>query len=341
MTAASKLIETTDQHLNLVRHRRGKNVNYACRGRKVATAATLKRIRTLAIPPMWEDVLIAAKDNCHIQAIGRDQRGRKQYIYHEQWHLRQQQKKFERLTEFAQKLPQMRRLCLSLVRKKKWSKEKALALLVLILDETGIRIGNKQYLQANQSYGLTTLSRKHLEVHGRTVSFHFKGKSGQEQQVDIDDAALSALIKKSAQLPGHSIFRYQNDDGSWQDVNSDDVNEFIHATIGDEFSCKDFRTWVGTRLVLELYPQVLQQSGDKPRKKLVNLLVKAIADELGNTVAVCRSYYIHPTLLEQAEVQKLPVLADSVLAAHHGAPKPALSKVEKQTLELLRKRAGK
>jgi DNA topoisomerase I len=338
MNAKAQLIETTEQHLCISRQRRGKGFEYKAARRKV-TADMQRRIRKLAIPPMWEEVLIAVRDDCHIQAIGRDAKGRKQYIYHEQWHLAQQQKKFERLAHFAQALPAMRKQCRALLRKRQWTKEKVLALLVLILDETGIRIGNRQYLQANNTYGLTTLCRKHLAVHGRTVSFHFRGKSGKDLQVDIDDPALSALIRKSAQLPGYSIFRYQQPDGSWQDIDSDDVNEFIRTHMGEEFSCKDFRTWVGTRLVLEVYPQVLEQSKEQPRKKMLNLLVGNIAEELGNTVAVCRSYYIHPLLLELAEAGDLPLLPAAALAAHHGASGPGLSKVEKATLGVLKKLA--
>jgi len=338
MTAKARLVETTEKDLAILRLRCGKGFQYTSHGRRLA-AAKLPRIRALAIPPMWDEVLIATRGNCHIQAVGRDAKGRKQYIYHDAWHLAQQQKKFERLAHFAEALPAMRKLCRALLRKRAWTKDKVLALMVLILDETGIRIGNKQYLQENHTYGLTTLCRKHLAVHGRTVGFHFRGKSGKDLQVDIDDPALSTLVRKSAQLPGQTIFRYQDDDGSWQDIDSDDVNEFIRAHMGEEFSCKDFRTWVGTRLVLEVYPQALEAQRKNPRKKLLNLLVAAIADELGNTVSVCRSYYIHPLLLELAEAGKLPVLSPAALSSHHGAAKPGLSKVEKATLEVLKKLA--
>lgn len=331
------LIETADQHLSIVRLRRGKGFQYLAGGRrKISTAATLQRIRMLAIPPMWEEVLISVRHNCHIQAVGRDQKGRKQYIYHEQWHLEQQRRKFDRLVVFARQLPAIRKQCLALVRERTWSKDKALALMVLILDETGIRIGNRQYLQDNRTYGLSTLQDKHLKVHGRTASLNFRGKSGKDLQVDIDDPRLASLIRKSAEIPGYSLFRYQDADGSWQDVDSDDVNAFIRVRMGEEFSCKDFRTWAGTRLVLELYPQALRESALNPRKKLLNLLINAIAEKLGNTVTVCRSYYIHPVLLALAEDRKLPVLSESVLASHRSkALRSGLSTVEKTTLALL------
>ncbi len=338
-SSSAALVETIDQHLSIVRMRRGKGFQYLAGGRKkIITSTTLQRIRTLAIPPMWEEVLISVRHDCHIQAVGRDQKGRKQYIYHEQWHLAQQRKKFDRLVAFAQQLPLIRKQCLELIRKKTWSKDKALALMVLILDDTGIRIGNREYLQANQTFGLSTLRDRHLEVRGRTASLKFRGKSGKELQVDIDDPHLASLVRKSAELPGYSLFRYQDDDGTWHDVCSDDVNTFIRARIGEEFSCKDFRTWVGTRLVLELYPQALKENQENPRKKLLNLLVNAIAAKLGNTVAVCRSYYIHPALLALAEEKKLPVLSESVLAAHRAhALKAGLSNVEKATLQVLKK----
>lgn len=332
------LVETIDAHLSIVRLRRGKGFQYLADGRrKISTSTTLQRIRRLAIPPMWEEVLISVRHDCHIQAVGRDQKGRKQYIYHAEWHLEQQRKKFDKLVAFAQQLPLVRKQCLELIRRKPWSKDKALALMVLILDDTGIRIGNREYLQANQTYGLSTLQDRHLEVHGSTASLRFRGKSGKDLQVDIDDPRLASLIRKSADLPGYSLFRYQDDEGTWHDVDSDDVNTFIRARIGEEFSCKDFRTWAATRLVLELYPQALKESQENPRKKLLNLLVKAIAAKLGNTVAVCRGYYIHPALLALAEENKLPVLSERVLSAHRGnALRTGLSKVERTTLELLR-----
>ncbi|MES2625260.1 MAG: DNA topoisomerase IB [Pseudomonadota bacterium] len=333
------LVETVDQHLSIVRLRRGKGFSYLNDGRtKISTSTVLQRIRLLAIPPMWEEVLISVRHDCHIQAVGRDQKGRKQYIYHAHWHLEQQRKKFARLVAFAQQLPLIRKECIALIRKKTWSKDKALALMVLVLDDTGIRIGNRQYLQSNETYGLSTLQDRHLDVHGRTATLHFRGKSGKDLQVDIDDPRLTSLVRQSADLPGYSLFRYQEADGSWHDVCSDDVNAFIRARMGEEFSCKDFRTWVGTRLVLELYPQALRESEENPRKKLLNLLVSAIAAKLGNTVAVCRSYYIHPALLTLAEEQKLPVLSERVLAAHRGkALSTGLSGVEKATLQILRK----
>lgn len=339
MTTTAHLTETTEQDLHILRLRCGKGFQYTIHGRKLA-AGKVQRIRALAIPPMWDEVLIATRGNCHIQAVGRDAKGRKQYIYHDEWHLAQQHRKFERLAHFAQQLPAMRKHCRALLRKKAWTQDKVLALLVLILDETGIRIGNKQYLQQNHTYGLTTLCRKHLEVHGHSVGFHFRGKSGKELQVEIDDPALAALIRKSAQLPGQALFRYQDEDGSWQDIDSDDVNAFIREHMGEEFSCKDFRTWVGTRLVLEVYPQALEEQRKNPRKKLLNLLVGMIAEELGNTVSVCRSYYIHPVLLELAEAGRLPVLSAAALASHHGAAEPGLSKVEKATLVTLTRHAG-
>jgi DNA topoisomerase-1 len=338
MTATARLTETTEKDLHILRLRCGKGFQYTVHGRKLA-ADKLQRIRELAIPPLWDDVLIATRANCHIQAVGRDAKGRKQYIYHEAWHLAQQQKKFERLAHFAQELPAMRKKCRSLLRKKAWTKDKVLALVTLILDETGIRIGNKQYLQQNHTYGLTTLCRKHLEVHGRTVGLHFRGKSGKQLQVDIDDPALATLVRKSAQLPGQALFRYQDEEGTWQDIDSDDVNTFIRELMGEEFSCKDFRTWVGTRLVLEIYPRALEERQRQPKKKLLNLLVARIAEELGNTVPVCRSYYIHPLLLELAEAGKLPVLSAAALKSHQGAAGPGLSKVEKATLDVLKKLA--
>lgn len=332
-----RLVPTLDEHLSIVRQRRGRGFRYLAAGRrKIAAKATLKRIRALAIPPMWEEVLIASGPHCHIQAVGRDQKGRKQYIYHEQWQLRQQRRKFARLLAFAERLPELRKHCLALIRKRAWSKEKALALMVFILDDTGIRIGNRRYLQDNRTHGLSTLQDRHVKVDGRTTCLHFTGKGSKEVQVEIDDPRLSLLIRQSVELPGCSLFRYQDSSGTWQDVDSDDLNNFVQDIMGAEFTCKDFRTWAGTRLVLELFPAVLAQSREKPRSKVVNLLVAAIAKKLGNTPSVCRAYYIHPTLLTLAGQHKLPALPSAVRAARSSALRPDLSRLERATLALLR-----
>lgn len=209
-------------------------------GKKITDKKLLRRLRKLVIPPMWSQVMICKWADGHIQATGRDLKGRKQYIYHSEWERQRQAAKFAKMKDFGKVLPKMRKKCLSDITLKKWHREKVLALMVLILDETGIRIGNQQYAKKNNTYGLSTLRRKHMDIDGDVLTFEYKGKSNKQRTVKIDDEELIKFIKKSAELPGYEIFRYKDANGNWQSVDSDEVNSYIHATIGDEFSSKDF-----------------------------------------------------------------------------------------------------
>ena len=255
----------------------------------------------MVIPPMWKDVKICELDNGHIQAIGDDLKARRQYIYHPQWQEKQQRKKFAKLAQFAEKLPQMRAFCHQQLSASGWPKEKVLALMTLVLDETGIRIGNKRYSEQNKTFGLSTLRRKHVDVEDGDLFLRFTGKSGKDREIDIDDPLLTDHIKQCATQPGYELFRYQGANNTWHDIDSDDVNEFIDEHMGEAFSCKDFRTWVATRLAYEMYPEACDIQRASPRKKLVNIVLRMVGKRLGNTPTVCRKYYIHPAVLDKIE----------------------------------------
>lgn len=276
-------------------------------GLRISDPIILKRLKSLVIPPMWDDVMICKFDDGHIQAIGRDAKGRKQYIYHSHWEKMKQEEKFKRIELFVDRLPEMRRICQENIQLSKWTKDKVLALMVMILDDYGVRIGNQYYANENDTYGLTTLRRKHLVVNKSEIIFKYKGKSNQERHVLIDNPELIKNIKKCAELPGYEIFRYQDEDGYFHNVDSSDVNEFICSIMGDEFSSKDFRTWTATRLAIEFYPHAVAHKNEFPRKKFSNILIKMVADELGNTPTVCRDYYVHPTVFRNADEQKIPL----------------------------------
>lgn len=276
-------------------------------GKFIANKSLLKRLKKLVIPPMWTDVQICKFDDGHIQATGRDLKGRKQYIYHSQWEKQRQQEKFLRLKTFGKLLPEVRKICHSKIKVPGWGKDKVLSLVLLILDETGIRIGNRQYTRRNETYGLTTLRRKHLTVENGEATFNFVGKRSKEREVTFDDDELVKLIRKNAAMPGYEIFKYK-DGASLIDVDSSDVNAYIHELCGDEVSSKDFRTWVATRYAVELYPSALKLKEEAPRKKFTNILIRQVADELGNTPTICRDYYVHPTILNLVEQKKLPVI---------------------------------
>ncbi|MBP4142675.1 DNA topoisomerase IB [Flavobacterium sp. P4023] len=293
--------------MSIHKRKRGKGYQYFDEeGNKITDTILLSRFRRLIIPPMWSDVYICKWDDGHIQAIGRDAKGRKQYIYHTTFEKAKQEEKFAKMKSFGKALTKFRKKVLEDIAIKEWTKDKILALIILLLDETGIRIGNKQYANQNGTFGLTTLRRKHITFDKNHVVFEYKGKSNQMRHVEVDDAQLAKLIKKSSELPGYEIFRYKDEEGNFHAVDSEDVNEYIRTHMGKGFSSKDFRTWVASRLAVELYPYALEAIGDTKKKKFSNTLIRMVADELGNTPTVCRSYYVHPNIMQKIEEKTLP-----------------------------------
>jgi DNA topoisomerase-1 len=210
------------------------------------------------------------------------------------------------MLDFSELLPKIRKRAHQHLDTKGWKKNKLVALIILLLDEYGIRIGNKEYKKQNDSYGLTTLRRKHLSIEDNGLVLSFKGKSHKEQEVHIDDEELVPFIKESADLPGYEIFRYRDENNKFSDVDSDDVNEYIAEHMGEGFSSKDFRTWSANRLAVECYPLALKELEDGSRKKFSNIVIKLIAAELGNTPSVCRNYYVHPALFNRIDEKSLP-----------------------------------
>ena len=294
-----------DDTLRIRRTKQGKEFSYFyVSGRKLANQRALKRINKLAIPPNWQDVRIAHEATADLQATGYDIKGRKQYIYHQNWQKTRQEEKFNKLIQFADVLPDFRKACWSLVDVPGWKKEKSLALVCLMLDHTGLRAGNKYYTQQNQTFGLTTLRRQHLDKEGQSVSFSFTGKHGKDRHVNISDPRLAELVCDSAQAQGNAIFRYKDTDGRWQDVDSGDVNQFIHSHAGEEFTCKDFRTWGASRYGVASLPDIEQVYLGNKRRRWDTTFVKHIASMLGNTPAICRQYYIHPKLISTFEDEK-------------------------------------
>ena len=265
---------------------------------KLSCIKELKRIKTLAIPPMWQDVRISPKAASKVQATGRDAKGRKQYIYSEKWNKQQQKRKFLRLIEFAKALPDMRAKCQQMLAQEGWEYDKVIALMVMILDKTGIRIGNQRYTEQNNTFGLSTLRRKHLTIAEDGIELGFIGKSNKERLVRIDDPLLAEHVMACAEQPGYQLFRYRDEKQNWDDISSEEVNAFIKQHMGDKFSCKDFRTWNATCLALDSVAQAQELKKLHPRKNLANIILKLVSQSLGNTPAVCKSYYIHPTVLK-------------------------------------------
>lgn len=304
-----KLKHIDDTALCIKRKKVGRGYHYLDeKDIKITDPIVLKRLKSLVIPPMWDDVMVCKFDDGHVQAIGRDAKGRKQYIYHSHWEKIKQEEKFKRIEHFVEKLPEIRKICQHNIHLKKWNKDKVLALLVMVLDEYGIRIGNEYYAKENDTYGLTTLRRKHLTIHNSELVFNYKGKSNKEREVLIDDLELIKNIKKCAEQPGYEIFRFKDEHGHFHNIDSSDVNEFIDKIMGPEYSSKDFRTWTATRLAVEFYPLAVQHKNEFPRKKFSHILIKMVADALGNTPSVCRDYYVHPTIFRAADKQEIPLV---------------------------------
>ncbi|MHB1278612.1 MAG: DNA topoisomerase IB [Bacteroidia bacterium] len=317
----AELIYTSDSQPGYHRKGRGKGFEYFHEnGKKLRDSSTLERIRNLVIPPMWKDVWICGNPNGHLQATGIDARGRKQSLYHEHWSASQNEHKFTRMAEFALTLPKLRESVNKDLRKVGWPRQKVLALLVTILDRCHIRIGNPGSMIENQTYGLTTLRRKHLGVKGLEISFDFLAKGGKEQHVSLKGKKVARLIRECSELPGYEVFQYLDEEGKRRAVHSQDVNKYLQKTTNTRITAKDFRTWGATVSAVEYYEEALAEWQKYPQRKLGNCLVKKVAQQLNNTLAVCRTYYIHPSVLEilsqpDADMQGLRLKASNELSS--------------------------
>ncbi|MGH9582975.1 MAG: DNA topoisomerase IB, partial [Bryobacteraceae bacterium] len=264
--------------------------------RPIRSPAALKRIRSLAIPPAWTSVWISPDANGHIQAVGRDARGRKQYRYHSLYRHIRDLAKFDRMRAFGKVLPRIRRLAGRDLARKGMGKRKVLAAIVKLLETTYIRIGNEEYVEENGSFGLTTLRNQHVQVLGQTLKFHFKGKSHQHQEITIQDSRLARIVRRCKDIPGSQLFEYLDDAGTVQTVESGDVNEYLREIAGGDFTAKDFRTWGGTCLAAAF---LLERCANaEPTKTALVEVVKEVSSKLGNKPPACRKYYIHPAVLD-------------------------------------------
>jgi len=307
-------------------------------GKPVRDTTTLERIRTLVIPPAWERVWIAAKANAHIQATGRDARGRKQYRYHAKWTVVRDETKYSRMLAFAKVLPQIRRRVAADLRRPPLSRERVLATVVALLERTHIRVGNEEYAKANGSFGLTTLLDRHVDVRGAKVRFRFRAKSGVMQAIDLDDARLARSVQRCQDLPGQTLFQYLDEQGARRSIGSSDVNDYLRAIAGAEFTAKDFRTWAGTVLAACALGETVEATSQAAKKRFVSSAIGQVADRLGNTKAVCRRCYVHPAVLEAF------FDGETIPPASRAAPASALlgrlqlSAAERAVVRLLQKR---
>jgi DNA topoisomerase-1 len=298
---AAGLRYTTDAIPGIRRVKRGKHFSFiAADGKPLTDKGEIARIKSLAIPPAYTDVWICPQANGHLQATGRDARGRKQYRYHKRWREVRDENKFDRMIEFAKALPNIRKAVARDIALSGMPREKVLATIVSLMERTAIRVGNEEYARENDSYGLTTLREEHVDVKGATVRFHFRGKSGKKHQVEVRDKRIARIIQKSQDLPGQQLFEYLDDDGTARPVRSEDVNEYLKEISGGEFTAKDFRTWEATMMcALELAALEAQEHNQTERKKLVTDVIKKVAEHLGNTPAVCKKSYVYPGVVDE------------------------------------------
>jgi len=313
---------------------RGKFQYFESSGEPVRDEEALARIRSLAIPPAWTDVWISRGANGHLQATGRDARGRKQYRYHAKWREVRDENKYARMVAFGEALPAIRKQVERDLALPGMPREKVLATVVRLLETTLIRVGNEEYARENGSYGLTTLRNRHVEVNGSSVEFQFEGKGGKKHRISVKDRRLAGIVKRCRELPGHELFQYVDADGSRQTVDSADVNEYLRSITGHNFTAKDFRTWAGTvAAAFELLAQASPVSESHAKSNVVRA-VESVAERLGNTPAICRKCYVHPAVIE-AYLEG--TLAESC-AERHPEDK-ALEADEAAVMALLRQRA--
>jgi DNA topoisomerase-1 len=289
------------------RVRAGKGFRYLTPARRTITdERTLARIRRLAIPPAWTDVWISNDASSHLQATGRDARGRKQYRYHPRWREVRHQTKYDRMVPFARALPGLRRQVAADLRHVALTKNKVLAAVVELLGKTFIRIGNTEYARTNKSFGLTTLKDGHVRIRGSELRFEFRGKSGIRQSITFSDSRLARIVKKCQDLPGQELFQYLDDRGRRRAITSADVNAYLKQMTGAEFTAKDFRTFAGTLLAAVALRDEPRQTTIRRSKGVIVRAVARVAAHLGNTPTVCRTCYIHPYVIESYADGTLP-----------------------------------
>lgn len=293
------LTYVTDGMAGIRRKRWGRGFTYLSpEGEHVQDEERRARFEALAIPPAWEEVWICPEADGHIQAMGRDEQGRKQYIYHPRWREVRNESKFHRMLVFGEALPTLRERVEGDLRRRSLSREKVLAAVARLLETTLIRVGNREYARNNGHFGLTTLRDKHVAVAGSTVRFTFEGKSGKQHEIDLRDRRLARIVKQCREVPGYDLFQYYDESGARHGVASGDVNEYLREATGLDFTAKDFRTWGGSVLAAATLRDLGPCADEGDATKNITEAIRAVAEHLGNTPAVCREFYVHPGVLD-------------------------------------------
>jgi DNA topoisomerase-1 len=329
-----------DRSAGIRRVRHGRGFRYLdVRGHTLRDPRALARIRSIAIPPAWTQVWICPSPHGHIQATGRDARGRKQYRYHARFREVRDENKYDRMLAFAQALPQIRSVVDTDMQRPKLERDKVLATIVRLLEISLIRVGNEEYSRTNGSFGLTTLRSRHVDIQGSSIRFHFRGKSGIEHDVDVHDRRLARIVQRCTELPGQELFQYLDDDGARHAVTATDVNEYLRRIASADFTAKDFRTWAGTVLAAHaLEPLAFESATEAKRNAAAG--VKSVAARLGNTAAVCRKCYVHPAIFQSYFAGDLPAALQRHAKAHARSAPVGLSAEEQAVFALLHEHAA-
>jgi DNA topoisomerase I len=326
----------TDSQPGLARRRSGRSFRYfTADGKPLRDPDILERIRSLVIPPAWKDVWICPNANGHLQATGRDARGRKQSRYHPRWREVRDETKYERMVSFGAALPAIRKHVDRDIVQPGLPQTKILATIVRLMETTSIRVGNEEYARSNHSYGLTTMRNRHARINGSMIKFSFEGKSGVKHVVDLRDRRLAKIIQRCQDIPGHELFQYVDEAGEHHTIDSADVNEYLRGISGDDFTAKDFRTWTGTvtacRLLRDLEPFATESQG----KKNIVEVIKLVAACLGNTPSVCRKCYVHPVVLEFYLNGSMPTIYSRRISHSLSQACAGLQRAERDLLRLL------
>jgi len=310
--SAVSLAYATDQAPGISRHRRGKGFHYTTSdGKTVRDRATLSRVRALAIPPAWTSVWISPDPEGHIQATGRDARGRKQYRYHPRWRRVRDEAKYHRFVRFTRALPRLRRRLETDLACACLCKPKVIATVVALMEAAQLRVGNEEYARHNGSYGATTLRDRHVKLRGDSLELAYRGKSGVARRVRVTDRRLARIIRRCRDLPGQRLFQYVDGDAI-RPITSTDINDYLHEATGGPFTSKDYRTWAATTAAAILLCELVPSGDQRSRKRCVAQVLATVADHLGHTPAVCRASYIHPRVIEDFSSGALGALARQI-----------------------------
>jgi DNA topoisomerase-1 len=327
------LVYVTDSSMPIERYKEGDQFVYKKNGRIIKQAGHLKRISSLVLPPAWENVRITELPNGHLQAVGFDEKKRKQYRYHPKWNLIRNQTKFFKIADFGTRLPLIRKRVDEDLEKKEWSKDKVVALVIRLMEETHIRIGNEKYAKDNKSYGLSTLRKRHINIDKNAIRFEFVGKKGKQHSITIRNKKLIKLVSKCEEIPGWEVFKYYDENGEKRILDSHMVNVYLHEISGEYFSAKDFRTWSASVIFFETLMELGVTEDEKEIKNNIITAYNVTAEALGNTRTVCKNYYVHPLLVSAYEDGSIKKYFDKIRRSRSN--KPYFSRTETVFLDLI------